>query len=98
MNDNAKLDGIWINGVFKLIIKGNTYISFYNGRRYGKGTILFGDDKFTLTSTHARWLFFWRRFVEEVRGNYYIIKNGVSVSNIEGRYCKFNGEWKNLFP
>jgi hypothetical protein len=59
IESGAKLDGTWANGVFKLIIKGNTYVSLYNGSLYGKGTILYDNENFTITSTHARWLFFY---------------------------------------
>jgi hypothetical protein len=62
MNENiefgGKLDGTWSNGVFKLIIKRDTYVSLYNGLLYGKGTMLYDNENFTLTSTHARWMFF----------------------------------------
>jgi hypothetical protein len=42
------LDGTWVNGSFKLRIKGNTYVSFYNGSHYGKGTIEYDNENVTL--------------------------------------------------
>jgi hypothetical protein len=89
-----KLDGTWSNGVFKLIIKGNTYVSLYNGSRYGKGTILYDNENFTLTSPHARRMFFlWTPFVERVKGKYIITNDELTASNVEGRYSALNGIW-----
>ena len=96
MSDDNRLDGTWKNSVFKLVIRKNKYVSFFNGFRYGKGTIIYGNENFTLTSTHARsWLFFWFPFVETVKGKYAIADDGVNVLNIEGRYCDLNGIWEN---
>jgi hypothetical protein len=94
MDEKFILNGTWKNGFFKLVIKGNAYVSFYNGSRYGKGILLNDDKNFTLTSTHARRLFFWTRFTEVVGGSF--IQTGddeVTVSNIECRYESFNGKW-----
>jgi hypothetical protein len=93
MDENLKLDGTWRKLSFKLVIKGNAYVSFYNGFRYGKGIFVYDDENFTLTSTHARQLFFWTPFVEEVRGKYILTNDEVTVSNIEGRYESCNGKW-----
>jgi hypothetical protein len=93
MDEKFILDGKWGNGFFKLVIKRNTYVSFYNGYRYGKGTFVYDNENFTLTSTHARKLFFWTPFVEEVKGNYILTGDEVTVSNIEGRYESSNGKW-----
>jgi len=101
MSEKTGLDGKWVSavalvhGVFKVIVKGNTYVSFYNGWRYGKGTIIYDNENFTLTSTHARWLFFWTPFVEVVKGKY--LKESaqkITVSGIEGRYSDYNGIWE----
>jgi len=100
MNEKAGLDGKWtyvgtlVQDIFKIKIKGNTYVSFCNGRRYGKGTIIYDNGNFTLTSTHACWLFFWSPFVETVNGKY-IKENAqvITVSGIEGRYSGYNGIW-----
>ena len=94
MNEYNKLDGTWKNGIFKLVIRKNKYVSFYNGFRYGKGIITYDDVNFSLTSTHARSrLFFWAPFVECVKGNYSIGGEKVTISNIEGRYIEQNGIW-----
>jgi hypothetical protein len=88
------LDGTWENGSFKLTIKGNTYVSYYNGFRYGKGTIEYDNENVTLTSTHAHWfLFIWQPFVERVKGKYILADGKLIVSNVEGRYCAQNGKW-----
>ena len=97
MNEN-NLNGTWEeckNDGFKLKINGNKYVSFYKGFRYGKGTIVYDDKSFTLTSTHARTkLFFWTPFVETVEGNYSRIEDIIIItSNIEGRYSGQNGRW-----
>ena len=95
MKKNTRLNGTWENGVFRLVIKGDKYVSLYNGFRYGKGTIIYDNEKFTLTSTHAYWKFFlWHRFVEIVNGRYISSNNEIIVSNIEGRYSAQNGIWK----
>ena len=95
MEKNTKLNGTWENGGFRLVINGDKYVSLYNGFRYGKGTILYDNENFTLTSTHAHWMFFlWQRFVETVNGKYIFTNNEIIVSNIEGRYSAFNGIWK----
>ena len=93
MDEKPKLDGTWVNGVFKLVIKRNTYVSFLNGCRYGKGTMIYDNDTFTLTSSHARWLFLWVPFIERVKGKYVLTNDELTVSNIEGRYSYFNGTW-----
>jgi len=90
------LDGIWKNGVFIILIKVNAYESFYNNYRYGKGTIIYDNENFTLTSTHARWFIFWRRFVETVTGKYVIKNDKLTVSGIKSRYSDYNGEWERL--
>ena len=96
MAKKTKYEGKWENKEFRVKIKGNKYVSFYNGFRYGKGTIEFDNGNFILTSTHARWKFFlWIPFVEEVKGKYTFTKNDeIIISNIEGRYIDFNGIWK----
>jgi fibronectin type 3 domain-containing protein len=93
MENNKKLDGVWKNDVFKVKIKGNTYVSYYNNSRYGKGKIIYDNENFVLTSTHARWLFFWTPFVEVVKGEYIITNEELTVSGIEGRYNDYNGTW-----
>jgi hypothetical protein len=98
MNENigvgGKLDGTWSNGAFKLIIKGETYVSLYNGLLYGKGTMLYDTESFTVTSTHARRMFFlWTPFVERIKGNYSITNDELTASNVEGRYSDLNGIW-----
>jgi len=60
MGEIIRLDGVWGNGAFKITIKGSAYVSFYNGFRYGKGTITFDNGNFVLTSSHTRWMLFWR--------------------------------------
>ena len=95
MEKNTKFDGDWENGEFRVIIKGNKYVSLYNGFRYGKGVIEFINENLVLTSTHAHWKFFiWFPFVEEVRGKYTLINGEITISNIEGRYVDYNGIWK----
>ena len=94
MEKNTKLNGTWENGFFRLIIKGDRYVSLYNGFRYGKGTIIYDSENFTLTSTHAYWMFFlWQSFVETVNGKYIFTNDEIIVSNIEGRYSDQNGIW-----
>jgi len=109
--EKIKLDGKWesavtlVHDVFKVIVKGNTYVSFCNGLRYGKGKIIYDNEKFTLTSTHAcwlfsfrmPWLFLWTPFVEEVEGKFINVNdNSLTVSGIEGRYSDYNGTWVRL--
>jgi hypothetical protein len=95
MEKNTRLDGTWENGAFKLTIKRDKYVSFYNGFRYGKGTIMYDNENFTLASTHAYWLFFLQQpFVETVSGKYIFVDNATTVSNIEGRYNAQNGIWR----
>jgi hypothetical protein len=95
MEKNTKLNGTWENGFFRLIIKGDRYVSLYNGFRYGRGTIIYDNENFTLTSTHASWMFFlWQPFVETVNGKYIFTNDEIIVSNIEGRYSDQNGKWK----
>jgi hypothetical protein len=91
-----RLDGIWRNDAFKIKIKGRAYVSFYNSRRYGKGTIIFDNGKFILTSSHARSFFFWTPYVETVSGKIINTNNELSVSDIEGRYSDYNGKWVRL--
>jgi hypothetical protein len=106
-----KLDGKWesaitlVHDVFKVIIKGNAYVSFCNNYRYGKGKIIYDNENFTLTSTHAYgpiffripWLFFWLPFVEVVKGKFISVNdNTLTVSGIEGRYSDYNGTWVHL--
>jgi hypothetical protein len=86
------LDGIWGNGAFKVVVKGNAYVSFYNNSHYGKGTIIYGNENFTLTSSYARWMFFWSPFVEIVKGKYINTNDELTVSDIEGRYSDYNGK------
>jgi hypothetical protein len=94
MDFNGLLDGTWENGSFKLFVKGKTYVSFYKGFRYGKGTIKYDNENVTLTSTHAHWIFFlWTPFVEVIKGKYILTNEGLTVSNVEGRYCAQNGKW-----
>jgi hypothetical protein len=94
MEKNTRLNGTWENGVFRLTIKGDKYVSFYNGHRYGRGTIIYDNENFTLTSTHAYWFFLRLRFVETVIGKYIFADNETTVSNIEGRYNAQNGIWR----
>jgi len=95
----CSLAGKWKNGCFKVKIKNGTYKSFYNGFCYGKGTIVYGNGQFKLTSTHAFNYFYWKLFIEEVSGDYSVIKTvkkkpkEIVVSNIEGRYVNFKGTW-----
>ena len=103
MENINKLDGKWesaitlVYDVFKVIIKGNAYVSFCNGWRYGKGTIIYDDENFILTSTHARWLLFWIPFVEVVEGKFIKINDDtLTVSGIEGKYSDYNGTWVRL--
>ena len=94
MNDNNNLDGTWEKGSFRLVIKKNKYVSFYNGFRYGKGNIIYDNGDFTLTSTHAKsLLIFWTPFVEIVKGKYSIDDKAIFISKIEGRYFNYNGRW-----
>ena len=95
-NINGTFDGKWKCNDFELKIKSGTYISFLNGYRYGKGKIEFEDNCFTLTSTHAKGMFFWQIFVEKVKGKYFVSGNKMSISNIEGRYEKYNGIWEKI--
>ena len=96
MEKGSNLDGIWQNGAFKIKIKGNFYVSYYNNSRYGKGLIMFGKETFYLTSSHARWLIFWTPFIENVKGKYLIGNDELTVSDIEGRYSDYNGKWVQL--
>jgi hypothetical protein len=93
MNVNDNLDGTWGNSIFGLAIKGNKYTSFAGRSRYGKGTIIYDNGEFTITSTHAWQLFFWIRFVEVVKGKYVCLNGEIKVSAIEGRYSSLNGVW-----
>jgi len=91
----GNLNGKWSNGAFSLVIKKDKYLSFCGGYRYGKGTIIFDNGNFFLTSTHAsRFFFLWIPFVEKVKGKYTITGDDeINVSNIEGRYSSLNGTW-----
>jgi hypothetical protein len=60
--------------------------------RYGKGAIIYDNEKFTLTSFHAREVFFWHPFVEIVKGKYKNTNDELTVSDIEGRYSDYNGK------
>ena len=91
-----RFNGIWENGAFKIKIKGRAYVSFYNGWRYGKGLIVFDNERFVLTSSHARSFFFWTPFVETVTGKTINTDEELSVSDIEGRYSDYNGKWARL--
>jgi len=91
-----RLDGTWRNGAFKVKLKGNAYISYYGKRRYGKGTFIYDNEKFTLTSTHARCLFYWTPFVEVVTGKFVKTNGELTVFAIEGRYSDYNGTWTKL--
>jgi len=64
--------------------------------RYGKGTIIFEDKNFVLTSSYSHCEFFWKPFVEIVKGKCHIENNELIVSNIEGRYSDYNGKWGRL--
>jgi hypothetical protein len=96
MERNIRFNGIWQNGVFKIKIKGSAYVSFYNNSRYGKGTITYDNDNFILTSSQARWMIFWKPFVESVKGKYFIGNDELTVSDIKGRYSDYNGKWVRL--
>jgi hypothetical protein len=96
MDKITNLDGKWGNGAFKISLKGNAYTSFYNNSRYGKGTITYDNESFILTSTHARWPFWWSPFVEIVKGKYVYTNDELAVSEIEGRYSDYNGKWVRL--
>jgi hypothetical protein len=101
MNENIEfggsLDGTWSSESFKLIVKGNTYVSRYNGLLYGKGTIVYDNEKFILTSTHARVMFFlWIPYVERIKGKYIVENDELTVSNMDGRYSDLNGIWINI--
>jgi len=89
------LAGKWSNGSFSLVIKNDKYVSFCGSLRYGKGTILYDNGTFSLTSTHASRLFFlWTPFVEGVKGKYTIAGDDeLTISDIEGRYSSLNGTW-----
>ena len=39
MVDNNKLDGTWKNGVFKLVVKKNKYVSFLEASVTAKGKL-----------------------------------------------------------
>ena len=93
MENNKKLDGVWKNNAFKIKIKGDTYVSFYKNFRYGKGKIIYDNENFVLTLTHARGLIFWTPFVEVVGGKYIYENDRLTVSGIEGRYNDYNGIW-----
>jgi len=93
-NKNNLLDGSWKNNCFTVKIKGNNYISYYNGIRYGKGYITYENGEFTLTSTHAREFILWIPFEEIVSGKYNFSNDSILISDIEGRYEDFNGLWK----
>jgi hypothetical protein len=94
MDFNGLLDGTWDNGSFKVLIKGKTYVSFYNGFRYGKGTIKYDNENVTLTSSHAHLIFFlWTPFVEVIKGKFILTNDELTVSNVEGRYNAQNGKW-----
>lgn len=90
---DLNLDGFWINDLFKVKIKRNTYVSYYNGKQYGKGIIIYDNKYFILASTHARTLLFWKKFVEIIKGNFVMKKSGLYISNIDGRYSELNGIW-----
>jgi hypothetical protein len=93
----GSLDGTWSSGAFKLIIKGNTYVSRYNGSLYGKGAMVYDNENFILTSTHARWKFFlWFPYVERIKGKYIVANDELTVSNVDGRYSDLNGIWINI--
>jgi len=96
MEKTNRLDGIWGNGAFKVKIKGSAYVSFYNNSRYGKGTITYESENFVLTSSHARCIIFWTPFIEIVKGKFINTDDGLSVSEIEGRYSDYNGTWVRL--
>ena len=95
MDKKTKLDGVWANGAFKLTIKGNACAGFYNDCCYGKGTILYDNNTFTLTSSHARLIFMWVPFIQQVKGEYILVNGELTVSKLEEKYSGFNGTWKN---
>jgi hypothetical protein len=52
----GNLDGTWSGGSFKLIIKGNTYVSRrYNGSLYGKGNYIVANDELTVSNVDGRY-------------------------------------------
>jgi hypothetical protein len=95
MDKKIKLDGTWVHGIYKLTIKGNACEGFYNGSCYGKGTIIYDNYTFTLTSSHARLIFMWIPFIQQVKGEYFLTKGKLTVSKLDGKYSGFNGTWIN---
>jgi hypothetical protein len=95
MDKKNKLDGAWVNGAFKLTIKGKACAGFYKGTYYGKGTIMYDNNTFTLTSSHARLIFMWVPFIEQVKGKYILANGELTVTKLEGKYSRFNGAWIN---
>ena len=95
MDKKNKLDGAWVNGAFKLAIKGNACAGFYKGTCYGKGTIMYDNNTFILTSSHALLIFMWVPFIEQVKGTYILTNGELTVSKLKGKYSGFNGTWVN---
>jgi hypothetical protein len=90
------LEGSWENNNFKLVVKGNYYISLYNNILYGRGQITFDGKHFILASTHAWKDNQWNEFVETINGECVVDGNILTIKNVEGRYNLFNGEWRKI--
>jgi hypothetical protein len=88
------LEGTWENGAFILSIKETNYLSLYNGEVYGAGQIIYDGKYFILASTHAWKDNDWIPFIETIKGECVVKGNVIIISNVEGRYVAFNGEWK----
>jgi len=56
---------------------------------------MYDNNTFTLTSSHARLIFMWVPFIQQVKGEYVLSNGELTVSKLEGKYSCFNGTWVN---
>ena len=98
VDNNDKLNGVWQNGPFTLIVEGNIYTSKLFNLNYGRGIVIYDENNITLVSSHA-WDHIrnqWRQFNEEINGQYIFQRSKITIFNVEGRYRYFNGIWERL--
>jgi hypothetical protein len=96
LNTTAALEGTWENNVFKLVIKGNYYVSLLDNVLYGRGTITYDGSFFTLASTHAWQDGYWFEVIETVSGKCTVDSSILTISDVSGRYEVFNGTWQRI--
>jgi hypothetical protein len=90
------LEGSWENNAFKLVVKGNNYISIFTDYLYGAGSITFDGKHFIMLSSHAWTNNQWNNFVEALEGDCIVDGDDIIIANVKGRYSDFNGTWNKI--